>query len=315
MAALGRLKSQIQSLQVQLHLQHVKSLHALNTEARGLQVQLLGRLQSFPTGGSVGDATPQGGSDAGTGGSPRQGKQGTAEASADIVSLVAELVDSSYAELRLVPMSLDESGASDVRQAIHEHLGWMVMAIQPTPEDDDEEEVGGEGGGGGGGNQEQGRGDNHQPEAEHKAGNDPLHQSAMPPSPPPAAQASFQHEPELSEAKSAADMPPPPPTTRTRASTTQGPGPAPKPPTLAPTSPPPLALLPDFRTRALLMAFMLRSDAARSLVHEELRERLVALACLVGGSEAAARSRDAAIAEANSFVNDVLAAVDKAKYA
>jgi 2-C-methyl-D-erythritol 4-phosphate cytidylyltransferase len=62
------------------------------------------------------------------------------------------------------------------------------------------------------------------------------------------------------------------------------------------------------------MAFMLRADAARSLVHEELRERLVALACLVGGSEAASSSRDTAIAEANSFVNDVLAAVDKAKY-
>lgn len=239
MKALGRLKNQIQSLQVQLHIQHVTTLHTLNSEARGLQAQIQSKVQNLPESGC---------------GSTRcrpVGSENNSDDSnyGDVVLLIADLIDSSYAELRLAQSAACSEGVVEgTTRNIRSYLGWMIM-------------MGGT--------------------AETVSGSGVAYESSTCelngcPSQDIDVQPEMKGEIPFPPHQVHFDLPlrpptPPLPEAEGFSSTAAAPQ--------LPSLPLPLALLPDHRSRALLVAFMMHEDATLGLVNVELRERLVGFVC------------------------------------
>ena len=265
--ALGRLKEQIQSLQVQLHLQHVRTLHSLNSEARGLQQQLHAKLFSLPSYAQPNPAPPLAPL---TFHSPSPfSSSGQREGRADVVVLVADLVDSSYAELRLSDLSTQQqeeqenyaaqwSGGGAHAQAllreVKAHLGWLALLGEPHPQPPSKQKQ----------TQEEDKKDQTMTETAADAqGKD---DNALPPPPPHSP----QQEQKGGSSSPDAPLPPPQPSSSVGGRDAQKAEPS--------SSAPILALLPDYRSRLLHMALLLQGPATLSLLDVELRERLVGLA-------------------------------------
>ena len=268
--ALGRLKEQIQSLQVQLHLQHVRTLHSLNSEARGLQQQLHAKLFSLPSYAQPNPAPPLAPL---TSHSPSPfSSSGQREGRADVVVLVADLVDSSYAELRLSDLSTQQheeqenyaaqwsvggARAQALLREVKAHLGWLALLGEPDPQPPSKQKQ----------TQEE---DKKQTMTETEADAQGKDDDPLPPPPP--------HSPQQ-EQKGGSSMPdaplqPPPPPLQTSSSGGGSDAQKAEPSSSAPI----LALLPDYRSRLLHMALLLQGPATLTLLDVELRERLVGLA-------------------------------------
>ena len=191
-----------------------------------------------------------------------------------MVVLVADLVDSSYAELRLSdlsPQPQPQQGEQELKEndavrgaegsahadallrEVKAHLGWLALLGEPQPQPQPKQKEEADAEGEEVGEEAQGKDDN-----------------PLPPPPPPTPQQEQQND------SSSSDMPLPPPPPLPQPSS--GSSSAQKAKAAPSSSAPVLALLPDYRSRLLHMALLLQGPATLSLLDVELRERLVGLA-------------------------------------